>query len=410
LVITGEPRTAGGRVRPILVSASAIEGLVDAALGLARSTTSGRVALAASAALVPPALQPPALRGALADAAAQAAEPVPFAAVQRALRAAWDAPPADELDDLESAPAAVTPTGQVHRGVLDGAPVAVKVQRPGLAQVVRADLALLDTLAAPLRLAFPRLDAGAALAEVRERALDELDLEHEASVQRRLARGLRDDPELLVPAPVLRLAHPTVLVGAWVDGEPVGALAGAPEAERAAAARALVRFHVGSARRGLVHADPAPGHALRLADGRFAFLDAGSSRDVDPARVDGAVDALDALADEDGAALGAALAALGWLPAAEGQRALDLAWHAAGPLLAGEAVLDVAALEAVRERALERLDEGLALAAVGTPVAEDLLPLRMLGALALVVAPLAPELDWLGEVRAAATGGGSGSG
>jgi predicted unusual protein kinase regulating ubiquinone biosynthesis (AarF/ABC1/UbiB family) len=387
------------------VSAPALDGLIEAALGLARSTTSGRIALAAAADLVPPPLRPPVLRAALTEAAATAAEPVPFRDVERVLALAWEAPPTEELDDLDREPAAVTPTGQVHRGVLDGAPVAVKVQRPGLAQVVRADLALLDTLGPPLRIAFPRLDAGAVLAEVRERALDELDLEHEASVQRRIARGLRGDAELVVPAPVLRLSHPTVLVSAWVDGVPVGELAGAPPAERAAAARALVRFHVGSARRGIVHADPSPRHVLRTPEGRFAFLDFGSSREVDPVRVDGAVAALDAVADEDGEALGAALAALGWLPAEEGPAALALAWHALEPLLTGDAVLDVAALEAVRERARERVEASLALAARATPAAVDLLPGRMLGALALVLAPLAAELDWVELVRAAAVDG-----
>jgi predicted unusual protein kinase regulating ubiquinone biosynthesis (AarF/ABC1/UbiB family) len=387
------------------VSAPALDGLAEAALGLARSTTSGRIALAAAADLVPEPLRPPALRAALAAAQAQGAEPLPFADVERVLRAAWKTDPTGELEDLERVPAAVTPTAQVHRGVLDGAPVAVKVQRPGLAGVVRADLALLDTLGPPLTLAFPRVDVARALAEVRGRALDELDLEHEASVQRRVARSLRGDPELLVPAPVLRLSHPTVLVSAWVDGLPVGALAGAPAGERAAAARALVRFHVGSARRGLVHADPSPRHALRTPDGRFAFLDLGSTREVEPARVDGAVAALDALADEDGEALGAALAALGWLPAADGPAALALAWHAWAPLLTGESVLDVAALAAARDRAVERAGASLAQAARVSPTPEDLLPARMLGSLALVLAPLAAELDWVEVVRAAAVDG-----
>ena len=89
---------------------------------------------------------------------------------------------------------AVTPISQVHRGVLDGTPVAVKVLRPGLASSVRQDLALLEGLIAPLGAAFPAIDAGAILHEVRERVLDELDLENEAVAQRRFHRALAQPP------------------------------------------------------------------------------------------------------------------------------------------------------------------------------------------------------------------------
>jgi len=378
-----------------------LEPLADAALGLARTTTAGRIALVAAREVVPAPLLPP--RVAAVEPAT--AEPLPWPAVARVLRDAWGADPEDELDAIEREPAAVTPTGQVHRGVLDGAPVAVKVRRPGVAEVVRSDLRTLEVLAAPLRAVLPRIDAGRLLAEARERALDELDLEHEASAQRRLARAARGAEGLAVPAPVMRLSHPAVLVTAWAEGTPVADLAGAPAARREAAARALVRLHVGSAREALAHCDPHPRHALLAPDGAVALLDHGATRAVAPERVDRAVAALDALLDEDGASFGTALAALGWLPEEDGPAAAALAWDLAGDLLAGPAVLDVDALLAVRARAVARRDDVLALAARATLPPEDLLPLRMLGALVLVLAPLAVELDWPAAVRAAATRG-----
>lgn len=89
----------------------------------------------------------------------------------------------------------------------------MKVLRPGIADQVRQDLNLLETLIRPLGAAFPSLAPGVLLREVRERVLDELDLEHEASTQ-----------QLHVPAPVSALCHERVLVSAWVDDTPVGAL------------------------------------------------------------------------------------------------------------------------------------------------------------------------------------------
>lgn len=387
------------------MSAAALQALAETALGLARSTTSGRLVLARLHGLVPAPLVPGALRPALAAAAEASREPVGPRAVERALRAAWGEAPGRVLDDLAREPAQVTPTAQLHRAALDGEPVAVWVQRPGLAELVRADLVALDALAVPLAAALPRLDARALLAEARERALDELDLEHQAQAQRTLARAVRDDPELHVPVPLTRLCHDEVLVAPWVDGTPLAALAGAPAEERARLARALVRLHVGALRAGLAHADPHPERVLRTPDGRLALTDLGATRPVAAHRADLAVAALDALADEDGAALGRALAAFGWLPEELGTEALELAWELLEPLLAGPSVLDVAAVLEAGERAAGRAEAVARLAARAGLPAEDLLPARMLGALALVLAPLAAELDWLAELRAAAAEG-----
>ena len=114
----------------------------------------------------------------------------------------------------------------------DGAPVAVKVLRPGLAAGVRQDLAVLEGLLAPLGAAFPALDASAVLHEFRERVLDELDLENEAAMQRRFHRALRGTRILYVPARVHRTGARDVLVSEWVDGVPLWE---APDPDTAAA-------------------------------------------------------------------------------------------------------------------------------------------------------------------------------
>ena len=134
------------------------------------------------------------------DAARDAAcEPLDARTVERALKDAWGRAPAKVLDDFDPEPLAVRAAAQTHRGVADGAPVAIRVRRPGLDRAVRADLALLDALAAPLRTALPKADTRALLRSVREQTLDELDFEHEASTHRRVARVLRDVEGLVVP-------------------------------------------------------------------------------------------------------------------------------------------------------------------------------------------------------------------
>ncbi len=372
---------------------------------LLAGTTTARLALAALAETVDLQALPHEVRAPVAARLARvpAPEPLPFDRVERVLRDAWDRRPAAVLDDLGREPAAVTPGAVVHRGVLDGRDVAVKVRRPGLTEAVRSDLGLADAIAPLFGALLPRVDVGAVAREVRERILDELDLEYEGSVQRSFARALRRHPDLHVPAVHGALTHEAVLVTDWVDGVAVADLSG--NAERRRAAELLVRFHLGAARFGTVHADPHPRDALLAADGRLAVLDFGATRRVAPARVDLAAAALDALAARDGRGLGSALATLGWLPQRDGARALALAREVLGPLLGGTATLDAAAACELARRAAGQERALLALLPHAGMAPEDLWPLRMLGGLFIVLARLGARSDWVALARQALADG-----
>jgi predicted unusual protein kinase regulating ubiquinone biosynthesis (AarF/ABC1/UbiB family) len=351
-----------------------IDVLVQVGLRLARSASSGRVLLARIAAAIDVTwLESPwgdAIVTELAAARAAACEPVEMGRIERVLRDAWGRRPTDELDDLDREPVAVTPISQVHRGVLDGAAVAVKVLRPGLAAAVRQDLGLLEGLRRPLQAAFPALDAGATLREFRERVLEELDLENEASVQRRFHRALRNHPFLTVPAPRTELSRDGVLVSEWVHGVPLHS-ARDPDT---AAARLLV-FVLGSARAGTIYADPDPEDVLMLGDGRLAILDFGTTRIIDRRTVDGVAATLQAFSDGDADAFGAALEQLGWLPASHASRALELAHEALGELAGRDPVrLDNRAVVAARSRLLNHPDPLSQLILAGAVPATDLWP------------------------------------
>jgi predicted unusual protein kinase regulating ubiquinone biosynthesis (AarF/ABC1/UbiB family) len=378
-----------------------VEALIAVSLRLARSAASGRILLARLADTIDPAWIPQPLAAELIPeleaAQADAREPLAWKTVERALRGAWGGPPADELDELEPEPVAVTPSAQVHRGALDGEPVAVKILRPGLADSVRRDLALLEGLLAPLNGAFPSLDAGAVLREFRERVLDELDLEHEAGTQRRFHRALRGHPFLTVPAPVMRLCHEGVLVSPWIDGP---SLWEAPDPDRAAAQ--LVVFVIGAARFGQVHANPHPDDVRVLADGSLAILDFGSSRAISTERVDSAAAALEAFVAADSVALGQALEKLGWLGAEHSARALELGQEALSDLAGPDPVrLDVAAVVAARDRLLGRPDALTELLLAGSLPPEDLWPARGAAELFGTIARVGATGPWRELVRAA---------
>jgi predicted unusual protein kinase regulating ubiquinone biosynthesis (AarF/ABC1/UbiB family) len=378
-----------------------IDALIGLGMRLARSAPSGRIALARVALSIEPDWIPrpwgDQIVVELEAARTDALEPIPFRDVERVLRDAWGGKPADELDALDPEPVAVTPIAQVHRGELDGAPVAVKVLRPGLAGSVRGDLALLESLLAPLGAAFPALDPAALLREVRERVLDELDLETEATAQRRFQRALRGHPFLVVPAPVTRLAHEQVLVSEWIDGVP---LWNAPDPDLAAGR--LVAFALGAAREGIIHADLHPDDVLVLGDGRLAILDFGSTRTVEPDRVEAAANALEAFIADDADAFGAATERLGALPAAHARTALAVARDALGALAGPDpARLDSDAVIAARDRALAQPRQLGELILAGSIDPRDLWPARGVAQLFGTIARVGATGAWREQARAA---------
>ena len=110
--------------------------------------------------------------------------------------------PIDEVfEEFDEEPIAAASIGQVYRARLadDGREVAVKVQYPGVAAAVRADLQNLDMIMRLLKRMTPGLDVNAITEEIRERIVEELDYELEAQNQRSLARIYAGHPFILVP-------------------------------------------------------------------------------------------------------------------------------------------------------------------------------------------------------------------
>lgn len=362
----------------------ALRALLDAGTALVRRSSSGRVALHRALAVVPPEIR---------RTRPDEPEPVAFKDIEKALKSAWGRPAGKVLADLEDEPLHVGAAAQVHRGeTQDGDVVALKVLRPGLAAAVRNDLALLDLLAAPLGQVFRTMDAGPILRAVREMALDELDLEHEASNQRQARRLLRGVDGVTVPVPDLELSTPEVLATEYLEGTTLAAGATAP----ADTAQRLVAAHVAAARGGLVLTDPRPSHVLLLKSGGLALLGTGAARPFPRERHAAYLAALAALRSDDQDAFAHTVAQdLQLLPPAEALKAYALiAVLDADRALMQPTRLDPALLLDTERRALEHVGAGLALAATVTPDPSDLALARSLGQLAATLAHLGATEDW----------------
>jgi len=184
----------------------------------------------------------------------------------------------DEVfSEFEQRPIAAASIGQVYRARLeDGRDVAVKVQYPGIKEVVRADL---KNLGLVLKLAArfaPGLDTKEIAQEVTERVTEELDYELEASNHRALAREYRDHPFIVVPPVITELCRERVIVTEFVRGRRFAQIQTDDEAERSRWGEILFRFYVnGPYRHLLLNGDPHPGNSLFMEDGRVAFIDFG---------------------------------------------------------------------------------------------------------------------------------------
>src|SRR6201987_53716 len=162
-----------------------------------------------------------------------AAPTVSFKQMRKVIEEDLEAPIDEVFSAFEEAPIAAASIGQVYRATLeDGRAVAVKVQYPGVASAVRADLQNLDLILRLLKRMTPALDVHAIAEEIRERIIEELDYELEAQNQRALARIFAGHPFIVVPNVVGSLTRERVLVSEFVEGVGFEQLKQRPQAER----------------------------------------------------------------------------------------------------------------------------------------------------------------------------------
>ena len=229
--------------------------------------------------------------------------------------------PIDELfESFDEEPIAAASIGQVYRATLadDGREVAVKVQYPGVAAAVRADLQNLDMIMRLLKRMTPGLDVKAITEEIRERIVEELDYELEAQNQRSLARIYAGHPFIFVPEVVSSLSRERVLVSEFVNGVGFEELKERDQDERDRIGEIVFRFFIGCLyRHRQFSGDPHPGNFLLLDDGRVAFLDFGLFKRMEAAPVELELAAQRAVVEGDAPTLHALLAKSGFLPEPE---------------------------------------------------------------------------------------------
>jgi ubiquinone biosynthesis protein len=188
----------------------------------------------------------------------------------------------DLFSEFDAKPLAAASIAQVHRAILySGEVVAVKVRRPGIEEIIEADLAIMADLARLAERYLPDaslFSLGALVVEFGRTIRREQDLVREGRLIERVASNFAGDATVRFPRIYWPLTTPAVMTMEFLDGVKVSAVGtkDAPELDPQIVARrgadaVLKQILVN----GLFHADPHPGNILVLPGSIVAFVDFG---------------------------------------------------------------------------------------------------------------------------------------
>ncbi len=210
------------------------------------------------------------------------AAPLDFEALEPVLAAELGADWARRFASFDRQPIASASIAQVHRAVtLEGEQLALKIQRPGIEELIQADLAILMDLASLLERALPRLRPVrlVALIDHFARVLSlELDFQYEARTMELFRRNFRAETSLAIPAVHPGLSTARVLAMEYVEGVRLSdpelfGQAGVDTRHIAAVGARYVLAQI--FQHGVYNADPHPANFIVRPDGVLAALDFG---------------------------------------------------------------------------------------------------------------------------------------
>lgn len=187
-------------------------------------------------------------------------------------------------------PIAAASIGQVHKAMTrDGEELAIKVQYPGVADSIDADV---DNVAALLRISglLPEeLDIAPLLDAAKEQLKEEADYIREGEQMRLYAERLKGEDGFVIPQLHEELTRPRILAMSFEEGVPIEVLGDEDQALKDATFERLIRL---VARElfdfGIMQTDPNfANYRFRRSDGAIILLDFGATRAVAPDVQDG---------------------------------------------------------------------------------------------------------------------------
>ncbi len=240
--------------------------------------------------------------------------PQPWTVMEKAVSRELGRPVSEAFEKFDPEPIASASIAQVHRARLkDGREVAVKVQYPGIANLIKADLAALEGIFGGISRLEPSVNLQPILDYLRWTLPMELDFRREAEAIGDLKSALAHRDDVVVPAVVEGLNTGRLLVLEFAEGVKITDREGLQNAglEPGKVAELLVDVYAEQLfRLGVLHADPHPGNLFVQPgpDGPvLVLLDHGLTLNVPPELVAALKEAIEALQVGDFEALTGAL-------------------------------------------------------------------------------------------------------
>jgi len=205
--------------------------------------------------------------------------------------------------ELDEKPLASASIAQVHRAKLvDGTPVVLKVQRPGVRSKIESDLGILLVLARWLEDAIDEaraMDVCGIVTGFTKSISAELDFRIEARNLERFRVNFSESSDVVFPRVISDLSTSDVLCMEFLDGRKFSELL-----EKGEDTKPLVSTYFNTAYKmlfidGFFHGDLHPGNVLVLPDNRVGVLDCGMVGRLSPVAKDRVIDILYAVLNED---------------------------------------------------------------------------------------------------------------
>jgi predicted unusual protein kinase regulating ubiquinone biosynthesis (AarF/ABC1/UbiB family) len=240
--------------------------------------------------------------------------PQPWTVMEQAVAREIGSPISEAFEEFDPEPIASASIAQVHRARLaDGRQVAVKVQYPGIASLIEADLAALEGIFEAISRLESSVNLQPILDYLRWTLPMELDFQREARSIANLKEAIGHRDDVLIPEVVEGLNTERLLVMELVEGVKITDRDGLLNAglDPSRVAELLIDVYAEQLfRRGVFHADPHPGNLLVQPgpDGPvLVLLDHGLTVTVQPELIAAMKEAIEALSEGDFDALTGAL-------------------------------------------------------------------------------------------------------
>lgn len=209
-------------------------------------------------------------------------DPFPVVDAVEMMRDELEASPQAIFDSLDTNPIAGASLGMVFRGVVDGAPVAVKVQNPKAAESIALDVYLVRTIVgAAIRFLGWRYELRGVVDEFGARLFEELDYRNEVNNMLKFCRVYSDAQGVVIPKPYAMYSSKKVLVAEFVHGTKIDTCK-VSKREMGVVETGIEFALTQLLDRGLLHADMHSGNLLCTEKGEIALIDFGIVCEIPP--------------------------------------------------------------------------------------------------------------------------------